>query len=183
MDYGSIHSHYVFRKCLLVHSWRLTFKLSSKLQRFDLRYIGFFLLTAGLVMTIPMTATGQGTLTLTINRNAGLSFGNFIQGSFTLSGSGSESVQNLTVYFNGEKVHFVIGNTITWEFSTGDYPSGSTNITLFGVDDVGGTYSAYSQVTFMGSETVATIVTVIVALIAVMALVKYRGRLHRSGNK
>jgi hypothetical protein len=66
---------------------------------------------------------------MSINRNVGIGLGGLIQGTFTLHGSGPEIVQNLTVYFNGNQVHFVTGNTITWQFDTANYASGSTNIT------------------------------------------------------
>ena len=157
--------------------------MSSKLRGFPRRYIGVFLLVVGLVAMIPMNVAGQGTLTLSVDRNVGMAFGSFIQGSFTLRGNGPESVQNLTVYFNGEEVHFVTGNTIAWVFSTGNYPSGPTNITLFGVDDVGGTYSATRQVTFMGAGMVNIIVIVIGGLVVVSVLVKYGPRLARSRKK
>jgi hypothetical protein len=55
---------------------------------------------------------------MSINRNVGIGLGGLIQGTFTLHGSGPEIVQNLTVYFNGNQVHFVTGNTITWQFDT-----------------------------------------------------------------
>ena len=157
--------------------------MSSKLRGSTRRHIGVFLLVVGLVAVIPMNAAGQGTLTLTLNRNVGMAFGSFIQGSFTLRGSGPENVQNLTVYFNGEDVHFVTGNSLLWVFNTGDYPSGATNITLFGVDDVGGTYYATRQVTFLGPAVVNVIIVVIFALVAVLLVAKYGPRLARSRKK
>ena len=149
------------------------FKMSSKSRRSNLRNIGVLLVTVGLVTMIPICAIGQGTLTLSIDRNVGMALGSLIQGSFTLRGSGPESVQNLTVYFNSEEVRFVTGNTIAWVFNTGNYPSGPMNITLFGVDDVGGTYSAARQVTFMGAGMVNIIVIVIVGIIVVLVLLRY----------
>lgn len=159
------------------------FKMSSKSRRSNLRNIGVLLVTVGLVTMIPICAIGQGTLTLSIDRNVGMALGSLIQGSFTLRGSGPESVQNLTVYFNSEEVRFVTGNTIAWVFNTGNYPSGPMNITLFGVDDVGGTYSAARQVTFMGAGMVNIIVIVIGGLVVVSVLVKYGPRLARSRKK
>jgi hypothetical protein len=120
-----------------------------------------------------MQASGQGSLTLTLDRNVGIGFGAIIQGLFTLRGSGPAEVQNLTVYFNGEQVHFVTGNTINWQFHTGDYSAGSTNVTLFGLDDAGGTYSATREV-FILSEAMSTVVIgIIIALVVVLVIVRY----------
>ncbi len=140
------------------------------------RYISI-LLVAGLISCFPMQVAGQGSLTLVLDRNVGMALGSIIQGTFTLRGSGPDSIQNLTVYFNGDEVHFVTGNSIAWQFNTADYPGGSTNITLFGVDDVGTRYHATSQVTFIGGV-VSNLITIgIIALVAVVILVKYGSRL------
>lgn len=140
------------------------------------RYISILLLV-GLISCLPMQVAGQGSLTLVLDRNVGMALGSIIQGTFTLRGSGPESVQNLTVYFNGDEVHFVIGNSIAWQFNTADYPGGSTNITLFGVDDVGARYHATSQVTFIGGA-VSNLITVgVIAFVVVVVLVKYGSRL------
>ena len=141
------------------------------------------MLFLGLVAMIPMNAAGQGTLTLRLDRNVGMAFGSFIQGSFTLRGSGPENVQNLTAYFNGEEVHFVTGNSMVWVFNTGDYPGGPTNITLFGVDDVGGTYYATRQVTFIGPAVANVIIVIILALVVVLLIAKYGPRLAKSRKK
>jgi len=134
-------------------------------------------LVVGFVSIIPLNVAGQGSLTLSIDRNIGMAFGSLIQGTFTLRGSGPEAVQNLTVYFNGDEVHFASGNSIAWQFNTDDYPSGSTNITLFGVDDVGAGYYATIQVTFLGGIVSNIIIIGIVALVAVLILAKYGPRL------
>jgi len=131
----------------------------------------------GFVSIIPMNVAGQGSLTLSVDRNIGMAFGSFIQGTFTLRGSGPESIQNLTVYFNGDEVHFVTGNSVVWLFNTGDYPEGLTNITLFGVDDASAAYYASIQVTFIGSI-VGNVITIgILALVTVLILAKYGPRL------
>lgn len=140
------------------------------------RYIGILLLV-GLISCIPMQAAAQGSLTLSLDRNIGTALGPLIQGSFTLRGSGPESVQNLTVFFNGDEVHFVTGNTIAWQFNTGDYPSGAMNITLFGVDDDGASYVASRQVTFLGGAASNIFTFGILALVVVAILAKYGSRL------
>jgi hypothetical protein len=116
---------------------------------------------------------------MSINRNVGIGLGGLIQGTFTLHGSGPEIVQNLTVYFNGDQVHFVTGNTITWQFDTANYASGSTNITLFGVDDVGVTYVASQQVTIIGGVTSNLLTFGIIAFVVIVLLAKYGPMLMR----
>jgi hypothetical protein len=153
--------------------------MAMKSHRYNLRHIGAILLIVGVVSVIPMNAAGQGSLTLSINRNVGMAFGPIIQGTFTLTGNGPEDVQNLTVYFNGDEVHFVIGNSIAWQFNTGDYPGGSTNITLFGVDNVGVRYTASRQVTFIGGIVSNVITFGIIALVVVLILAKYGPRLMK----
>ena len=142
-------------------------------------FASLLLITAALFVGIPMQVSGQGTLSLSVDRNVGIGFGNIIQGSFTIRGSGPAEVQNLTVFFNGEQVHFVTGNTITWQFNTGDYAPGSTNITLFGMDDSGGTYSASRDV-FILSETIAIVVLGgVMVLVVVLVIAKYGPMLRK----
>jgi len=109
-----------------------------------------------------------------------MALGSIIQGTFTLRGSGPEAVQNLTVYFNGDEVHFVTGNNIAWQFNTADYPSGSTNITLFGVDNVGAAYYASRQVVLIGGIVSNFLTFGIIALVVVLLLAKYGPRLIKS---
>jgi hypothetical protein len=140
---------------------------------------GFLLISVGLFACMSMQVSGQDSLTLTLDRNVGIGFGTIIQGLFTLRGSGPAEVQNLTVYFNGEQVHFVTGNTINWQFHTGNYSAGSTNVTLFGLDDAGGTYSATREVFFL-SEAMSTIVIgIIMALVVVLVIVRYGPMLRK----
>jgi hypothetical protein len=124
-----------------------------------------------------MQVTAQETLTLTLDRNFGTAIGGLIQGTFTLRSNGPEAVQNLTVYFNGDEVHFVTGNTIAWQFNTGDYASGAMNITLFGVDDLGTTYIASRQVTFLGGAASNIFTIAILSLVVVAILAKYGPRI------
>ena len=136
------------------------------------RHIGI-LLVIGLICCTSTAVTAQNDLTMSINRNVGMVLGNLIQGTFTLHGSGPTNIQNLTVYFNDVEVHFVSGNTITWQFDTANYESGSTNITLFGVDDMGESYITSQEVFFIGGL-VSTLLTVgIIALVVAAILVKY----------
>jgi hypothetical protein len=133
-----------------------------------------------------MQSSAQGSLTLTLDRNVGIGFGSIIQGLFTLRGSGPAEVQNLTVYFNGEQVHFVTGNTISWQFHTRDYTAGSTGILLFGLDDSGGTYSAEREVFILSEDMTTVIISIVAALVVILVIVKYgpmiREKRARSAN-
>ena len=106
-----------------------------------------------------------------------MALGNMIQGTFTLHGSGPSNILNLTVYFNGDQVQFVSGNSISWQFDTANYPSGSTNITLFGVDDIGGTHSTSQEVFFIGGIMSTLFTFGILAIVVVAILVKYGPKL------
>ncbi|MFW9798580.1 MAG: hypothetical protein ACFFE2_16190 [Candidatus Thorarchaeota archaeon] len=145
--------------------------------------VGVFLLVCGLVFATPLNAVGQGSLNLNLNRNIGTALGSLIQGSFTLRGSGPENIQNLTVFFNGRQVHFVTGNTISWQFDTKDYPSGAMNITLFGVDDAGGTYVASRHVTFLGGIASTLFTIGILSFVVIVILTKYGPRLMAARKK
>ena len=133
--------------------------------------IGFY------ILAILPSVTAQGTLTLSVSRNVGMAFGNYISGTFALTGSGPDSIQNLTVYFNGEEVHFVEGNTISWQFNTGNYPGGPTNITLVGIDDLGEMYTASTRFVFISGSLTTLIVIFIIVLVAILVLIKYGGKL------
>ena len=106
-----------------------------------------------------------------------MAFGSNIQGTFTLRGNAPESVENLTVFFNSIQVHFVEGNTVTWQFFTGDYDAGNVNITLLGITDTGLEYTISRDYIFF-SEVQTNLITVgIVALVAILIFVKYGSRL------
>jgi len=130
-----------------------------------------------------MTISAQDTLAFTINRNVGMAFGSYISGTYTISGNGPETIENLTVCFNDVEVHFVSGNTITWQFNTANYDGGATNITMIGITGSGETYTAFQVVVFI-AESISTMVTIgIVALVAVLILAKYGPRLMRMRNR
>ena len=149
-------------------------------QRNILRLTCIMFVTIGLVSTLPLNVAGQDTLTFTINRNIGTRFGNLISGVFTLHGSGPTTIQNLTVYFNGEQVHFAEGNTISWQFNTGGYPGGTTNVTLVGIPDTGSPYVATKTVFFIDTVTTNIMTIGIIALVAVLLIAKYGSKLRKS---
>lgn len=147
------------------------------------RTICLLILTLGILSVLPMTTYAQDTLSFTVNRNVGMGFGNYISGTFTLQGSGPDSIDNLTVYFNDAEVHFVTGNAITWQFNTGNYDGGTTNITLMGITETGQIYSSSRIVVFIGAALTSTITIVIFALVVVLVLAKYGPRIMRMRNK
>lgn len=131
------------------------------------------MLVMSLSPAMTMHVTAQNTLSLSLDRNFGMGFGTFIQGTFTLRSTAPASVQNLTIYFNGAQVHFEAENTINWQFNTDNYPSGSTNITLFGLDGEGAAYVGSTQVFFIGGITTILITVGIIALVAVLVVIRY----------
>lgn len=149
----------------------------------NLRIICILFVAVSLVSSLSTNVSGQDTLTFSINRNVGMAFGNYISGTYTLQGSGPTSIQNLTVYFNGEQVHFVTGNTISWLFDTANYEGGATNVTLVGITDTGILYDSTQTVVFIGGE-ISNIITIgIIALVVVLILAKYGPRLMHLRNK
>ncbi|MDH4214241.1 MAG: hypothetical protein OEV85_10000 [Candidatus Thorarchaeota archaeon] len=132
---------------------------------------------------IPMNVLAQDTLSLSINRSFGMAFGNYISGSFLLEGNGPDSIQNLTVYFNENEVHFVTGNSVSWLFNTGEYLGGPTNITLVGIDNLGVVHRTSTQVVFI-AEGVGTLITgAIIVLVIILVAAKYGPRLLRLRKK
>ena len=161
----------------------MTMLHSRSNQRKTLRIICILFVTVGLMSSLSINVAGQDTLTFSVNRNLGLGFFNYISGSFTLRGSGPDTIQNLTVYFNDVEVHFVTGNTIAWQFDTGNYDGGATNITLIGITTSGESLSSSQMVVFIG-EALNTMITIgIIALVAVLLLAKYGSRLMKLRNK
>ncbi len=148
-------------------SWR------TRRRQKGMKMFGILLVTAGLLACGPVHVLAQNNLTLSLFRNIGIGLGGIIQGTFTLHGSGPEAVQNLTVYFNGEQVHFVTGNTIAWQFNTDDYPAGATNITLFGVDNAGENYVTSTSVMFLSAALGAAIFGIVIILVVVLVIAKY----------
>lgn len=146
-------------------------------QRKTLRIICILFVTVGLVSSLSLSVAAQDTLTFSVNRNVGIGFGSLISGTFTLHGSGPDTIQNLTVYFNDVEVHFVTGNTISWQFNTGNYEGGATNITLIGITDTGAPYITTHSVVFIGESLNNLIYIGIIVLVSVLLLAKYGSRL------
>ncbi|MHA1905515.1 MAG: hypothetical protein ACXABC_15430 [Candidatus Thorarchaeota archaeon] len=143
-------------------------------------FVGSLIVSVAVFSGLPVIAVGQNTLSLSLDRNVGIGLGSLIQGTFTLRGSGPENITSLTVYFNGEEVHSVTSNSISWQFNTADYPSGSTNITLTGLDDQGTRYRASTDVFFLGGMLSNLITVGILGFVTILIILKYGPRLIKS---
>ena len=102
-----------------------------------------------------------------------------IQGTFTLTASGPDDIQNLTVYFNSDEVYFSEGNSLSWQFNTGDYPSGTTNITVIGLDNLGTEYTGNYTVTFLGPLETNLIIFGIFGLLVIILVIRYGSHLTK----
>ena len=141
-------------------------------------YLWYFAILISFSLLVAPT-TAQNAITIGLTRNIGIGLGGLIQGTFTLTASGSEDIQNLTVYFNGEEVYFSEGYSLSWQFNTGDYPSGTTNITVIGLDDLGIEYTGTYTVTFLGPLETNLIIFGIFGLIVIILVVRYGSRLTK----
>ncbi|MHA1577088.1 MAG: hypothetical protein ACTSU3_06980 [Candidatus Thorarchaeota archaeon] len=141
-------------------------------NRIALGILSFLIIGMGLSSSVSTHVAAQETLTMTFSRNFGTALGDSMSGLFTLHCTGPEEITNLTVYFNSVEVHFVTGNTIAWQFHTSDYTEGATNITLMGIDDLGGTYLANRQVTFFAEEATNLITYGVIILVAVVVIAR-----------
>ena len=118
----------------------------------------------------PRGASAVGTLEFSMSRDFGLGLGSTIEGLFTIHGSGPAEVIGISILFNGVEVHSVDSNTVDWQFNTNDYPSGETNITLYGWDADDGTYLAMVTRNFVPSE-VSNLFTIGIFSVVVVAVV------------
>ncbi|MFW9919369.1 MAG: hypothetical protein ACFFED_07205 [Candidatus Thorarchaeota archaeon] len=138
--------------------------------------MGLAVLALGIVSGTQTLVRAQDDISFSLDRNFGTAFGNYVSGTFTLRGSAPDTVENITVFFNDEQVHFAEGNTITWQFMTSNYEAGSVNITLIGVDDTGYEYSTSRDFIFF-SEGQTNLITIgVVVLVAIAIFAKYGPR-------
>lgn len=130
----------------------------------------------------PSLVAAQDEITFSLSRDFGTAFGNNIQGTFSLHGSAPASVVNLTVYFNDTEVHFVTGNTISWQFVTDNYGLGAVNITLAGIDNQGTIYKVSKDYVFIagGQTTLILIGAIAFAVIVIIAKYGWRFRSRKS---
>jgi hypothetical protein len=143
-------------------------------------FAGFLFVSVVIFSGLPINAAGQNTLSLSLDRNVGIGLGSLIQGTFTLRGSGPENITSLIVFFNGEEVHSVTSNSISWQFNTADHPSGSTNITLAGWNAQRTLYRASTDVFFLGGMLSNLITFGILGFVTILIILKYGPRLIKS---
>mgnify|MGYP001118583750 CR=1 FL=1 len=101
----------------------------------------FILLFSFNSIILNSNAQDEEVLSLRIRKNAGIAFGDKIEGTFTISGSGLDSILNLTLFFNRTQVAFEYDNQLSFRFDTNDYSLGLMNITLVGEDSAGIVYN------------------------------------------
>jgi hypothetical protein len=132
----------------------------------------------GIIIFIPFYTTQQQ-VDLNLKRTFGVAFGNYIQGTFTVVGSGSEDIDNLTLYFNGLEESFAEGNSISYKFKTKDYDPEELNITLIGYDSEGLKYSMSKIVKIM-TPIVSILITLAIFILVIGAIAwKYGPRIKR----
>ena len=100
----------------------------------------FILLFSFNVVITNTNAQDEEVLSLRISKNAGTAYGDKVEGDFTITGSGLESILNLTLFFNGTQVAYESDNELKFRFNTKDYSLGLMNITLIGEDSDGMVY-------------------------------------------
>jgi hypothetical protein len=117
--------------------------------------------------------SADGGLSLSLARNVGIGIGSNIQGRFTAKGSAPGNIVNLSLVINGIEVDYVEKNELSFQFSTGDFPSGVTNITLYGWDAEGTRYSEYKEVNIL-EPVWAVIIGVATGILVIgLLIVKY----------
>ena len=100
----------------------------------------FILLFSFNVVITNTNAQDEDFLSLRISKNVGIAHGDKVEGDFTVTGSGPESILNLTLFFNGTQVKYESNNELSYRFNTKEYPLGLMNITLVGIDSEGEVY-------------------------------------------
>jgi len=121
-------------------------------QKHSLIIFTFILLFSFNSIILNSNAQDEEVLSLGIRKNVGAAFGDKIEGTFTISGSGPDSILNLTLFFNGTQVDFESDNQLSFRFDTNDYSLGLMNITLVGEDSEGIIYSKSISKEFISPE-------------------------------
>ncbi len=115
----------------------------------------YFTILFGMILMstiyLPPVAADGG-LTLKINKNMGTAYSDKIEGTFTFTGAGPETIVNLTLTFNETEVAFEPGHELVHKFETENYPLGYMNITLWGADSEGNLYSVSEMYGFISSD-------------------------------
>ena len=126
-----------------------------------------------IMVAAPGSASAHGTLEFSMSRDFGTGLGTSIEGLFTIHGSGPAEVIGISILFNDVEVHAVDSNTVDWQFNTNDYPSGETNITLYGWDADDGTYIAMVTRNFLTAEASNLFLFGILAVVVVVVVLSF----------
>ena len=133
----------------------------------------FILLFSFNSIILNSNAQDEEILSLGIRKNVGTSFGDKIEGTFTISGSGPDSILNLTLLFNGTQVAFESDNELTFRFDTKDYSLGLMNITLVGEDIEGIIYSKSISKEFISPEIGNWIIAIAIGITLISVGLKF----------
>ncbi len=129
----------------------------------------------GLFLLSPLSSA-QENVDLSLKRTFGMAFGSNIQGTFTVVGSGSENIVNLSLQFNDVEVAFSDSNSLSFRFKTKEFEPGELNITLVGHDSYGESFSETKQVKIMTPIVSITITVAIILVVVGAASYKYGPR-------
>ena len=124
----------------------------------------FILLFSFNAIIISSNAQDEEILSLGIRKNAGTAFGDKIEGTFTISGSGPDSILNLTLFFNGTQVAFESDNELSFRFDTKDYSLGLMIISLVGEDSDGMVYNNSISKDIISPEIVNWIIAIAIGI-------------------
>ena len=94
--------------------------------------IGMILWGVAVILFCPI-GVATATVQISLRRDFGIDFFEWIQGQFTITGTGSGDIIELQLYFNDYLVKSVAGNSLSFSFSTDAYPPGRVNITLIAI--------------------------------------------------
>ena len=135
----------------------------------------------GLFSQAPITVQSaeSSSVSFSISKISGTGLGKNIEGNFKLKGTGSSSITNLTLYFNGVQVNSVADNEMAYSFDTKDYPVGTTNVTLIGTTSTGEQSQSSQEYEFMTPNSTIWIV-VIIFIIAIPLSIWKRKRKSRN---
>ncbi len=121
-------------------------------------------------------SNAQESVDISLRRTFGMAFGDNIQGTFTVVGSGTENIVNLTLYLEGAQVAFTEGYSLSYRFKTKEYIPGNFNMTLIGYDIGGNPYYSTKLVKIMTPTISIIITTAIILLVMIAVSIKYRSK-------
>ena len=106
-----------------------------------------------------------------------------MQGTFTITGEGSESIVKLAVFFNDHNVYNISGNSFFWTFNTDNYQDGATTIMLKGWTIDGQEYQTSKSVEFLSSFIGIQITIRIFGVVTLLIIIKYGRRIIKYGRR